>query len=197
MLEERDACRLVVVERDRLVEDREVTRLADIGCRSCDEPQRIVVEAGTNVCVPAAGQRLVLMISGSVLKLRGSNVNDPLPCLFRNQMNKAKQILTGITEAHAAADAGFVVAGRPGHVERDHALILVPDVHHTVDLFIAGLDMVPFQQVLPVCLQLRKCFIRAFRGLVFCQKPARRCLVDDIRGLPFLVLWIFCISENE
>ena len=49
-------------------------------------------------------------------------------------MEEAEQILTGITEAHAAADTGFIVGSGTGHVEGNHALVLVPDIDHAVDV---------------------------------------------------------------
>ena len=52
------------------------------------------------------------MIGGSVLKLDGSYVDDPLSGPFRNYVHKAQEILAGIPEAHASSDAAFVVGCR-------------------------------------------------------------------------------------
>ena len=52
------------------------------------------------------------MISAAVLELCGSDVDDTLSGSVRNQMHEAKQILAGIAESHAAADARFIVGSR-------------------------------------------------------------------------------------
>ncbi len=49
------------------------------------------------------------MVSAAVLELGGGNVDDTLPSAVRNQVYETEQILTGIAEAHAASDAGFIV----------------------------------------------------------------------------------------
>ncbi len=65
-------------------------------------------------------------------------------------MHKAQKILTAVPEAHAASGAAFVIAGRAAHVKGDHALVLMPDIDHAVQLFLAGFQMVGGQQLLPV-----------------------------------------------
>ena len=74
----------IVVKIDHLVEDREIARFAQIGGRSGDEPERIVVEAGADIRVAALGQRLILMIRAAVGELGCGNVEDALPRAFRN-----------------------------------------------------------------------------------------------------------------
>ena len=75
------------------------------------------------------------MVSAAVLKLGGSDIEDTLSCAIRDQMYETEQILAGITEAHASADAGFKVGSRTGHIEGDHTLILVPYVDHAIQFF--------------------------------------------------------------
>ena len=54
----------------------------------------------------------------------------------RDQMDETEQVLTGITEAHAAADSGFIIGSGTGHVEGNHALVLVPDIDHAVEFLV-------------------------------------------------------------
>ena len=132
MLHERLRNGHVVVEGDDLVEDRRIAGLTDIGTGAGDEPERVIVEAGTDIGIALLGEGLVLMIGGAVLVLRGGDVDDALPRTVRDQMDKAQKILTGITEAHAAADAGLIIGGGTAHVKGDHALVLIPDIRHAV-----------------------------------------------------------------
>ena len=104
MLEERNLGRFIIVERNHLIKNREVARLLDVGGGACDQPQRVIVESGSDIGIAPLGERLVLMIRGAVLKLRRSNVDDPFARFLRDQMDKAEKILVGITEAHAPAD---------------------------------------------------------------------------------------------
>ena len=64
--------------------------------------------------------------------------------------NKAQQILAGIAEAHTAADAALKHGGGPAHIEGDHALVRIPDVHHPIQFFFRGGQRVSAQQVVPV-----------------------------------------------
>ena len=72
------------------------------------------------------------MIGGTVRKLRRSNINDPLSGSFRDDVHEAVEILAGIPEAHSSPYAALIVGGGAAHVEGHHALILMPDVHHSV-----------------------------------------------------------------
>ena len=49
------------------------------------------------------------MVCASVLELCGSNINNSFSCTVGDQMNEAKQILTGISKAHATADTGLII----------------------------------------------------------------------------------------
>ena len=104
----------VVVKRHLLVENCGIAGLADIGGNCGDQPQRIIVEAASDIGVSFFGQRLILVVSASVLKLGGCDIDDSLAGTFRNQVYEAQQILTGIAEAHAAADAGFIIGSGAG-----------------------------------------------------------------------------------
>ena len=118
-------------------------------------------------------------------------------------MHEAKQVLVGIAEAHAASHARLVVGGGTGHVERDHALVLVPDVDHAVELFVAGIDAVGGQQFGPVGVELLQGGFDLFDGGETAEQLMGRLLVDDadlgriVRILPFLVLGHFDIAQHE
>ena len=68
-----------------------------------------LIEAATDVRIALLGERLVLVPCGTVLHLGGGDVDDALACAFRNEMHEAKQVLVGIAESHAAADAGLEI----------------------------------------------------------------------------------------
>ena len=67
-------------------------------------------------------------------------------------MNETEQILTGITKSHAASDAGLKIGSGTAHVEGNHTLILVPHVHHAVELLLGGRDGEVGEQFVPVFL---------------------------------------------
>ena len=50
-----------------------------------------------------------------------------------------ESILIQATHTHAAPRAAFVIRRAARHVERRHALVLVPYIHHAVELFLAAL----------------------------------------------------------
>lgn len=106
------------------------------------------------------------MISTAVRKLGGCNIQDPFSGLVGDQMEETEQILTGITEAHAAADPGFVIGSGTGHVEGDHALVLIPDVDHAVEFFIRALYGETGEESGPVFFQFFKSGVCLFCSIV-------------------------------
>ena len=136
MIHQRSSYAHIVVKRNHLGQDGGITGLSYVSTGTCNEPQRIIVEAAANIGVALLGQRLVLMVSAAVLELGGSDIDDTLSCTIRDQMNETEQILAGITESHAAAGTGFIIGSGTGHVEGNHTLILVPDVDHASQFFI-------------------------------------------------------------
>ena len=54
-------------------------------------------------------------------------------------MHEADEVLVRIAEAHTTADTALEEGSRTGHVECNHALVLVPDVDHTVELLLRTL----------------------------------------------------------
>ena len=137
------------------------------------------------------------MIGAAVWELRGGDVQNALPRPLRDDMHEAEQVLTRIAEAHPAPHAAFKVACRPAHVERDHALILVPDVDHPVDLLVAGLGVEVRKKPVPVPTQRVHCRVKLCRGTVFFDHRMRARLVDHAGGGEFLILRVFDIAEPE
>ena len=199
--------RLIVVGH-RFVQDAEVARLLDVGHRAEDEPHRVVVESAADVIVAAFRQRLVLVVAAAVGELRGGNVDDALAGTSGYLVHEAHEVLVGVAEAHAAADAALKEGSRAGHVERDHALVLVPDVDHAVQLLVAALQHVVVQQAVPVSLQFGKGGIHLLRrvqggdgGLgarLVHQGTAGRALQDvGVGRLELLVLRVLHVAQQE
>ncbi len=64
-------------------------------------------------------------------------------------MNESNQILVGIPKSHTAAYARLEERCRTAHAERDHALVLIPDVHHSVEALVAALNAILAEQLVP------------------------------------------------
>ena len=176
----------IIIEGHGLIQNRDISGLADISADSRDEPERIIVEAAADVGIPLLGEGLILMIGASVRELCGGDIDDPLPCAFRHQMHKAQQILTGIAESHSSSDPGFKVGSASGHVEGDHALILVPDIDHPVHFGTGTGDMEFAEQLPPI---ISECLISGqdcFAFVIFVDHCPGAGLIDHAVGLPFL-----------
>ena len=197
MLKKRLCKAVVVVKVHRFVQNRVVARLAQVGVHGGNQPQRVIVEAGADVHVALFRQRLVLVVGAAVGELGGGNVQNALPRAGGDQMHKAEQILTGIAEAHAAAGAALIIAGRAAHIEGDHALVLVPDIDHAIELFVTALDRVCGQQVVPVVVQLGQSNIHLGIGGIAGSHLFGAGLIDDAGRGPLLVLRVFDIAQNK
>ena len=79
-------------------------------------------------------------------------------------MYKAHQVLVGIPEAHAAAYATLKETGRTREVEGDHALVLVPNVNHTIQPLVAAFHGKLVQQAVPHPAQLVESGIHGLYG---------------------------------
>ena len=112
-------------------------------------------------------------------------------------MYKAHKVLVGVSEAHATANATLEERCRTAHAERDHALILVPDVDHPVELVVATVDHKDVEQLIPIGFQLSKCLV----DLLACGETVHEhvgfLLVDDLFAFPFLVLLVLDITQQE
>ena len=54
----------------------------------------------------------------------------------RDHVDEAEQVLVGVAKPHPAADPRLEIRCRPGHIERDHALVRVPDIDHPVGVLV-------------------------------------------------------------
>jgi hypothetical protein len=100
-----------VLIRHWFIQNAPIARLLQVGGHTQNQPKRIVVETAANLIVAAFGQRLVLVICATRLQLRGGEIQDALTGQRRNHVDKAQQVLIGVTEAHAAPDARFKIGG--------------------------------------------------------------------------------------
>ncbi len=112
-------------------------------------------------------------------------------------MDEAQKVLAAIAEAHAAADAGLKVGGGPAHVEGDHALVLVPDVHLTVELFVVRPDDEVRQKAQPVFFELLEPGIKLLGGLKLLEQLVSVVLVDDVRGDKLMILRALAVAQDE
>ena len=142
-----------IVVGDRLVQQRRVAGLFQVGGHCEHEPQGVVVEARADRVVPALGERLVLVVGTARWQLRAGDVDDPLACPPGDQVDKAQQVLGRVPEAHAAPDARLVARCRTAHVEGDHALVGVPGIDHPVCLGVRGRDRQFGEHPVPVIAQ--------------------------------------------
>ena len=197
MFQQRLGLGLVIIERHLLIQDAPVSGLPQVGGSAGDEPQRVVVEASADVAVSLFGQRLILMVSTAILKLGGRNVQNALPCTGGDDMHKAQQILTAVAEAHATAHAALVIAGAPAHIEGDHALVLVPDVHHAVQLFLSGVQLIGREQVFPVGGQRSAGRIDLRVGGIALHHGVGAGFVDDARRDEFFLLRVLDVTQTE
>lgn len=133
--DERPGCRagepaVLALAEGGLVQNGPVARLAEVGVRSGNEPQRVVVKAAAHSQVALLGQGLVLVIGAAVGELGGGNVQDAFPRPLGDHVDEAQQVLTGVTEAHAQAQQqGSGCAG--GQRQRElHGAYRCPAVSH-------------------------------------------------------------------
>ncbi len=197
MLEQRRLIVRIVVERHLLVEDRKIAGLFDVCGYAQDQPQRVVVEAAADVVVTALRQRLVLVVSAAVGELSGRDVDDALAGTFRDLMDEAEQILVRVPEAHASPDTGLEVRCTARHVERDHALVGVPDVDHAVELLVRRLDLVHPEQAVPVLTQLGEGFLHFRVAIEVRDHGVGALLVDDARGLELFRHGVLDVAQHE
>jgi len=137
------------------------------------------------------------MIAATVWELGAGDIDDALTGTSRYLMNEAYQVLIGITEAHASADTALEEACGTGHAEGNHALILVPDVHHTVELVVTALHGKDIEQVIPVLVEFSKGCIHLFGGIKLSHQFVCLFLIDHFLGYEFLVLLVFHVSQEE
>src|SRR5690625_1459080 len=145
MLEMTGGFTLVVIVRHLLIQDGKITGFFNVIGGGENQPQRVVIKVTANGIVTALGKRLVLVVRGAVFKLRGGDIQNTLFGTLRHLVYKADQVLVGISKAHAPADTGFKERGTAAHIESHHALVLVPDVYHPIQLLITTVEGVSGQ----------------------------------------------------
>ena len=187
----------IVVKGNLLLQNGPVAGLPQVGGGTGNEPQRVIVEAGADVPIALFGQGLVLVVGAAVLELGGGDIQNALPGTGGDDVHKAQKILTAVPEAHAASGAAFVIAGRAAHVKGDHALVLMPDIDHAVQLFLAGFQMVGGQQLLPVGAQGDAGGIDLCVGGVARHHGVGAGLVDDTRRDELFLLRVFDVAQTE
>ena len=112
-------------------------------------------------------------------------------------MDESHEVLVGVAEAHASSHSALEEARRAAHAERHHALVLVPDVHHAVNLRIARLHLVYAQQLVPVVVELPECLVHLLRGVEASHHLAGLLLVYHLRCRKFLVLLVLHVPQQE
>ena len=151
------------------------------------------------------------MICASVLELCVRYIDDPLPCFLRDHVNESQYILAGVSESHASSKAALIVAGGPAHVERDHALILVPCVDGSVKCLVSALDRIYREKIFPVVLQLLESTVYllvcsvlrkyCFRRLFVYHRRARYRLQDIVLSTAllyeFTIARVLAVCEHE
>ena len=73
------------------------------------------------------------MVAASVGELGSGDVQYTLAGTVRHHVHYAGQVLVGIAETHSTSDSALEIAGAPAHEVGYHALVLVPDIHRTVE----------------------------------------------------------------
>ena len=104
--------------------------------------------------------------------------------------------LRGVT-AHAAPDATLEHGGRTAHVERDHALIGIPDIDHAAQLLVGRGQHIGGQQVVPVLLQRVERFGNLLVGRQLFQQGFCGGFVDDAGRDELLRLRHFDVAQHE
>ncbi len=137
------------------------------------------------------------MVAAAVGELRGGDVEDALPRPVGNEVADARQVLVGVAETHAAADAALEVAGAAAEEEGDHALILVPDVDRAVEFGNRRGHREPAEEVVPEGAQGGECCVGAFRRAVLRQHFPRRPPIQMPGHLKFRLRRILHIPQYE
>ena len=70
MFHQRSCVICIIIECTRFLKDRKISCLAQISSCSSNQPQRIIVEPASDIHVTSLGERLILVVSASVRKLR-------------------------------------------------------------------------------------------------------------------------------
>ncbi len=96
------------------------------------------------------------------------------------ELNEPEQVLVRIAEAHPTPDPGLEEGRRTREVERDHALVLVPDVDHPVDVLAGRRHLEASEQIRPVVAQANECLLDRGRVAITGEHRADTALVDQL-----------------
>ena len=187
----------VIIKGDLFGEDAHVSRFRNVGIGAGDQPQRVVVESAANVRVAPLCQRLVLVPGGAVLFLDGRNVDDAFARAVGDHVYKSQQVLAAVAKSHAAPDPALVIGSGAAHVEGNHALVLVPDIHHSVQFLVGGGDGIGGKQLFPILFQGIQGVAHGDLAGIFGDQRVRLFLVDDARRLPFFLFGVFDVPEQK
>ena len=148
------------------------------------------------------------MVATTVGELCRGDVDDTLTGTLGDEMDETDEILVGVAEAHATADATLEERSRTTHAERHHALVLVPDVHHTVELVVARLCTEDTQKVCPITIEFSKSLIYLLYGVVGIDDGVCFLFIYDVVETvfrtvvtvlvdPFAILLLLDIAKDE
>ena len=198
LVERRLGTRLVVI-RHRLGQDRPVAGFLQIRGHAQDQPEGIVVEVAADRVVAALGERLVLVVRAARGQLRRGDVQDALARPRRHHVDEAEQILVGVAEPHPAADPRLEVRRRPGHVERDHALVRVPDVDHPVGVLVGRGHLEDAERPFPVRAQIGERRVRGRGVKVLRNDRFDGPFVDRLRAgrIELGICRVFVVPQQE
>ena len=181
----------ILEDIDRKIMERDPRRLTDMSVRS--GLRGLMLYLGLRQSVEA----VTTFDSRYMMELQDTVERNNLSCRTLDFMDVLNEPTFPEAEYHPAAHAAFKIAGRAAHVERDHALVLVPDIHHPVDLLVAGLGVVVGEQGVPVPVQRVHCCVKLCRGTVFSDHRVCARLVDHAGRGEFLILRVFHIAETK
>src|SRR5690554_8107885 len=83
----------VVIKGHLCLEDTIVAGLLDIPDYRIEEPEKVIIKTAANIDVPSLCQRLVLVVGTAVRKLRGRQIQDPLPDPAGDETDRPQAIL--------------------------------------------------------------------------------------------------------
>ena len=137
------------------------------------------------------------MIGAAIRELCGGDVQNSFPRALRDQVDEAKQILTGVSKSHPPSNSGLVIRGASGHIKGDHALILIPDIDHPVHFGMRAGDAEAGEKVFPVFFQLRKGLHDRCAVVVLADHGVGSLFVDHAVGFPLVLHRVLHINELE
>ena len=112
-------------------------------------------------------------------------------------MHEAHEVLIRVAEAHASAYAALEERCRAREVERYHTLVLVPDVHHAIELVVTRFYLIYIEQGIPVLAEFGESLVHLLGGIELGDEGVSLLLIDDLWGRELLLLFVFDIAKEE